>query len=334
VGMILLGLANSLVWLFAARLFTGLATANIAVAQAYVADVTTPETRARGMGMIGMGFGLGFIFGPFMGGELGRFVVLGRPGAAAAFAAAALSVVNLVLALIFVPESLPPERRGPSVRRVIPVDPRAFLAAARVPGVLVALHVSFFAIFWFAGFEQTLRLYTEDGFHLTVADTGRLFALVGVVSVIVQGGLIHRLTRRFGEIRLLVAGTLFLGAGFALMAAASVTPTSPRTVLLFGMCVLAVGFGLTTPSLSSYVSRQAGREAQGLTLGVLQSVGALARVLGPTMGGLAYQFVGMRAPYWLGAIGMGGVALLAARLAPLPARGAQAEARAPATTSR
>src|ERR1700759_3935358 len=111
VGMAILGLGNSLAWLFIARLWSGVATANIAVAQAYIADVTTPETRARGMGMIGMAFGLGFIFGPALGGLLGRYSVLGRPGALVAFVAAGLSAVNLVMAFFSLPESLPHERR-------------------------------------------------------------------------------------------------------------------------------------------------------------------------------------------------------------------------------
>src|SRR5215471_18025388 len=105
-GMVLLGFANSVLLLFVARIWSGLATANIAVAQAYIADVTTPERRARGMGLIGMAFGLGFIFGPFIGGELGHFEVMGRPGALAAFVAAGLSLLNLVLAFFLVPESL------------------------------------------------------------------------------------------------------------------------------------------------------------------------------------------------------------------------------------
>jgi MFS transporter, DHA1 family, tetracycline resistance protein len=106
VGMLLLGFANSLPLLFVARIWTGIATANIAVAQAYIADVTTPETRARGMGLIGIGFGLGFIFGPAIGGILGRYPVMGREGALAAFVAAGLSALNLVLAFATLPESL------------------------------------------------------------------------------------------------------------------------------------------------------------------------------------------------------------------------------------
>src|SRR3954470_5210767 len=117
IGMGLLGLAGSLAMLFVARLWSGMATANIAVAQAYIADVPAPERRARGMGLIGMAFGLGFIFGPFIGGELGRFSVAGRPGAVGAFAAAALSALNLVLAFFFLPESRTARAEPPTLRR-------------------------------------------------------------------------------------------------------------------------------------------------------------------------------------------------------------------------
>src|SRR4051812_28454420 len=121
-GMTILGLSQSLVLLFVARFWSGIATANIAVAQAYIADVTPPEHRARGMGIIGMAFGLGFIIGPSVGGALGGVIVLGRPGVLAAFVAAALSAVNLILALVTLPESLPPQARGKSHRRLSPLD--------------------------------------------------------------------------------------------------------------------------------------------------------------------------------------------------------------------
>jgi MFS transporter, DHA1 family, tetracycline resistance protein len=226
IGMVLLGFANSLLVLFAARLFSGMATANIAVAQAYIADITPPDRRARGMGIIGMAFGLGFVFGPFVGGELGRFSILGRPGALAAFVAAGLSTINLVMAFFSLPESLPPERRGLSRRRAIPFDLSAIREAARAPGIGLAVILGFSVTFWFAGLEVTYRLFTEDAFAMTVAETGRVFGLVGVVGAIVQGGLIHRLSRRFGEVRLLVAGALILAAASSSRRS---RPASPST---------------------------------------------------------------------------------------------------------
>jgi DHA1 family tetracycline resistance protein-like MFS transporter len=316
-GMVLLGFANSLLLLFVARIWSGLATANIAVAQAYIADVTTPERRARGMGLIGMAFGLGFIFGPFIGGELGRFAVLGRPGALAAFVAAGLSAVNLLMAYFSLPESLPRERRASSGRRAVPLDPEAIRTASASPGVMLAVIVGFSMTFWFAGMEQTFRLFTEDAFRLGIATTGRVFGVVGLCTAVVQGGLIHRLTRRFGELRLLRVGTPVLGAGLGIIGWSPSFGAQGVTVMLVGACVLALGYGLSNPCLSSYTSRQAGAAVQGSVLGVLQSMSALARVLGPAAGGLLYQFLGLRAPYLAGAAGMVIAWALTARLPPL-----------------
>ncbi len=316
-GMLMLGFANSVAALFAARMFSGMATANIAVAQAYIADITTPDRRARGMGMIGMGFGLGFMFGPFIGGELGHFEVLGRQGTLAAFTAAGLSLVNLLFAYFSLPESLPPELRGKGSPRKMLFDTEAFRGAARLPGVMVAVLLSFLVIFWFAGMEQTFRLFTTDEFHMSVAGTGRVFGFVGIVAVIVQGGLIHALSRRFGEVNLIRAGCLCLALGFAVVALSPGMGALAMLALFAASGTIAVGSGLHNPSVSSYISRQAGPAAQGLTLGVLQSTGALARVLGPLLGGLAYQFVGARAPYYLGAAGFVVAAIISLRLAPL-----------------
>jgi MFS family permease len=251
VGMSFLGLAGSIVGLFAARLFSGVATANIAVAQAYIADITTPENRAKGMGMIGMAFGLGFIFGPFIGGELGQYEVLGHRGALAAFVAAGLSAVNFVMAFFLLPESLPAERRGQSRRRAVPFDLEAIRQAGRLTGVGLAIAINAVVIFWFAGLEQTFRLFTEDAFGMSVAGTGRVLGLVGVVAAIVQGGLIHRLSRRFGEPRLVRAGALILSAGFAAIWSCPSFGGWSRAVLYAGACLTALGTGLVTPSLSS-----------------------------------------------------------------------------------
>jgi MFS transporter, DHA1 family, tetracycline resistance protein len=335
VGMALLGFARTLPLLFLARIWSGIATANIAVAQAYIADVTTPETRARGMGIIGIGFGLGFIFGPALGGQLGQYEVMGQAGTLAAFFAAGLSTINFGLAYFTLPESLPAERRGQATTRRRVLDVRAIREVARRPGMAVALVISFLVILWFSGLEVTFRLFTEDAFGMSMAGTGYLFAFVGVVAVLVQGGLIHRLTRRWGELNLIRAGLLLLGLGFALDA---ISPDIGSWFLYCASALIAVGNGLYNPSLSSYSSRQASADTQGLTLGVLQSMSALARAVGPLVGGLVYEFVGMRGPYILGAVGLMIVFALAFRLPAITAGAqvvppSQPPARALRTTS-
>jgi MFS family permease len=318
-GMAFLGLAGSLWMLFFARLWSGIATANIAVAQAYIADVTTPEKRARGMGIIGMAFGLGFIVGPFVGGELGQYHVFGRPGALAAFVAAGLSLVNLILAFFTLPESLPPEARGKSLRRAIPLDVDQLRGAVAVPGVGLAMGINFLLIFWFAGMEQTFRLFTEDAFGMSDRGTGRIFGIVGVVGATVQGGLISPLTKAFGEKRLIRAGLVIQALAFVTLAACPRFGSLALAGLYAAAGLIALGSGLVTPSLPAYVSQRAGATSQGLALGSLQSASALGRVLGPAAGGVLYQTLTPSAPYYLGALGMLVAAVLALRLSDRPA---------------
>jgi MFS family permease len=310
-GMAFLGVSGSLTLLFAARLWSGAATANIAVAQAYIADVTPPERRARGMGIIGIAFGLGFILGPAVGGELSRFPVRGHTGTLPALVAAGLSVVNLLLALRTLPESLPPEARGRRVRRAVPLDLAAARAAAHTPGIGTAVAVNFLLVLWFAGMEQTFRLFTADRFGLSDAGTGRIFALVGVTGAVVQGGLVGRLARRFGESPLIRAGLLIQAAAFALLGACPSLGGGATVGLYLAAMLIALGNGITTPTLPAYASRRAGVDSQGLTLGTLQSASALARVLGPALGGLLYAGIAPSAPYYTGAAGFVIAAVLA-----------------------
>ena len=317
-GMALLGFANSLFLLFAARVWTGIATANIAVAQAYIADVTPEEGRARGMGLIGLAFGLGFILGPFFGGELARVPLMGRAGTLPAFVASGLSIVNFVLAFFFLPESLSRSSREAPVhgaRRSV-FSLRSVRQALGHPDVGRVMGVNFLVVFWFAGMEQTFRLFTDDAFHMTAAGTGRVLGLVGITAAVIQGGLIGRLSRRFGEKKLLTTGLLVQTLGFFLLGLSAHVTWGAKVVLGAAAMAIAAGSGLCTPSISSYVSRRTKRESQGMMLGSLQSLSALARVLGPAFGGLLYQTIAPSAPYYAGAAGMAIAAVLTIGLAP------------------
>jgi MFS family permease len=313
IGMAVLGFANTLALLFVARLWSGVATANIAVAQAYIADVTPPERRARGMATIGIAFGLGFILGPAVGGLLARYSVLGHTaGTLPALVAAGLSTVNLLLALRTLPESLPPAARAArSPRRAIPLDFAAARAAAHTPGVGAAVVVNFLLILWFAGMEQTFRLFNEDRFGISVAGTGVIFMMVGITSTIVQGGLVGRLARRYGEAALIRAGLLIQVVAFALLGASPALGAASRIALYTSSVLIAAGNGMTTPTLPAFASRRAGADTQGLTLGTLQSASALGRVLGPATGGLLYSSIGPSAPYFVGSAGFMVAALIA-----------------------
>jgi len=294
-SMTMLGFAESLTMLVLARLFGGIATANIAVAQAYIADTTTHETRARGMGLIGVAFGLGFVLGPFVGGVLSA-ISLETP----ARVAAVLAVGNFVWAYFALPESLPKESRGPGRKVKIGIDLISLRRVLGYPGLAIGIVLFFVATVSFANLEQTFALYAHDEFGLDAKKTGYILGMVGVIAMIVQGGLIGRLNARFGEVRLMRMGNLLQAIGFFLIAYSAGHRLS---VLYGGVAVMSVGNGLVNPSISTYVSRRAPAEAQGESLGVMQSMGALARVAGPTLGGFLYGY-GHRLPYLSGAIGL------------------------------
>jgi len=298
---LLFGLAGSLAALFATRLLAGVCAANISTAQAYIADVTTPETRAKGMGMIGAAFGLGFIFGPAVGGALSRYGY-----AVPAFFAAGLSLLALALALFRLPESLRQRVGLPGGAARGGFDLGRLWAALVHPGMGLLLLIFFCSVFAFANLEATFALFVERAarFGYTARETGYLFAYMGVLMSLMQGGLVGRLARRFGERRLVAAGTLMLAAGLG------VVPLAPGLGGLMGaLALLAFGAGMNTPSLSSLISRSAGADEQGGILGVSQSMASLARILGPAWGGFAFEQFGPASPYFTAA-GLMGVTFL------------------------
>lgn len=328
VGMAGLGASlvfgGSIAWLFVARIFSGIATANLGTASAYIADVTGPEDRAKGMGVIGIGFGLGFILGPSLGGPLAEISILGRHGAVPCFVAAGLSVVNFVWVVFGLPESLPPEKRAPSKRKLSPIDVAAFREAFALPGVGMAVMVNFVLLFAFTGMEQTFRYFNEDKFAMGAKDTGYLLALIGITAALVQGGM-RSLSKRFTEAKLIRAGALLQAIAFAGFCA---SPTVGRWFLYASGIVLAIGNGLTQPNTSAYVSKRATPQNQGSMLGVSQSMASLARVFGPAAGGFLYSAIGALAPYVASMFGMALAFLLALRLTEAGVIGAKASPEA------
>jgi MFS family permease len=303
VAFFLYGVAGTFVVLLLSRLFAGAATANIAIAQAYVADVTPPEGRARGMGMIGAAFGLGFVFGPAVGGILSNHS-LSTPG----YVAAALSAVNLVGAYFLLPE--------PSTR-VAAARPQgrfaALLEELGKPRIRRLLVVYFLLILGFSAMEATYAFLAERRYGLADRNVGYVFAYIGVLVVLVQGGLIGPLTRRLGERRLLVAGAVLQAVGLAAL------PFGTGIAgLLLASAPLAIGSGLTSPSLTSLLSKFSRAEDQGGTLGIGQSAAALGRIAGPLAGTTSFAHW-HAAPYLGGALLMALGAAVAATVRPPPA---------------
>lgn len=289
-----IGSATALWMLFAARALAGACAGNIAAAQAYIADITKPEERAKGMGLIGAAFGLGFIIGPAVGGLLAGNDPTTADVETPAWLAAGLSFLALCGVVVLLPESLAPDRRGRGPARSRAV---AILDVLRRPVLSRLILIFFLLILAFAGMESTFALWATEQFGWGPLQVGCVFAFVGVLSAILQGGLIGPLTRSFGEERLLLCGLALIGAGLLALPFA-------RNIMVLGACVsgLAIGMGLTQPSLNSLISRRAGREEQGEVLGVSQSVGSLSRVLGPAAAGFFFGEFGRNAAFFWGAV--------------------------------
>jgi DHA1 family tetracycline resistance protein-like MFS transporter len=277
-----LALATSLPLIFFARLIGGIAGANIPTAQAYIADVTTPENRAKGMGMVGAAFGLGFIFGPAIGGLLSRI----SPETPMWFASA-LCLGNFTAAWFLLPES----RRVSSETRTLG-RLEAFRHALSKPVLVLLLALYFLVTAAFSGFEATFALFSEARFGFTASSIGFLFAFIGVVLALVQGVLVHKVVRRLGEARLIPAAILCIALGLGLVPFAWSVPT-----LLVALGVLAAGMGFNSPALTSMVSRLSDPNDQGGILGLASSLASLGRVFGPAWGGYLYDSYGMTTPY-------------------------------------
>jgi multidrug resistance protein len=284
VSYALFAVATSLAALFVARTLAGVAGANIPTAQAFIADTTTAETRARGMGIIGAAFGLGFIFGPAIGGFLSHWGY-----AAPAWFASALSLANFGAALVLLPESRPAHAGDVSRPGRLEVIRRAVMR----PNLPMVLLVYFLVLTSFASFEAMFALYSERRFGFTAATIGYMFAWVGVVLATVQGLLVGRVVRRVGERVVIPAAIMVLAAALGLVPLAGSVP-----VLAAACGLLAFGMGFNSPSLLSAISQLADPRDQGSTLGVSQSLGSLARIIGPLWGGWVFDHLGVRFPFY------------------------------------
>lgn len=289
--MAALGLAlawsNTILWLFVARALSGSATANIGTASAYIADITTPEERVKGMGMIGMAFGIGFLIGPGVGGLLASITLNGRHGPWACFAAAGLSAINLVWALTSLPESLPKERRvrADQARPLSPLRGDALRRLLSTPGISNASLTNFLIILSFSGLEISYALYASDVFGLDHRGVGLFFVFMGLTGALVQGGYVRRVSGKVRETSLAAAGLTFMLVGFAGFV---VAPRAGLLGLIVVSALISIGNGLTQPSISAYISRLADPARQGETLSANQSMSSLARVFGPLLGGYLY----------------------------------------------
>jgi DHA1 family tetracycline resistance protein-like MFS transporter len=294
VGYVIFAFAHSLTILLVSRIIAGAGGANIGTAQAYIADMTTPEDRARGMGLIGAAFGMGFILGPPLSGFLATVgldhYLAGNllPG----IAAAATSLTALLIALAVLGESKPPDA---TVRTWLPpqFDRRVWGGMANHAILFAIIVTLFLTLLAVAGMETSVTLHARDRFHFTIMRLGWFFLFMGVIVAAIQGGLIGRLARRFGENALVVAGTASFTIGLALV------PTVWSVHMLYVVAFfIAVGQGLTYPSLTSLVSKASPASEQGSMLGLASGIGSLARFIGPILSGWFYDLAQARGAFY------------------------------------
>jgi len=304
-SFILLGIANSLPLLFVARILDGISGGNISTAQAYISDVVDEKDRAKAFGLIGAAFGLGFIVGPALGGILSRGGNYHLP----AFAAAAISFISLLLTIFTLPESLPREQRNVQRKPKI-IDVEGLRRAFGYDQLGLLLLIFFLFNLSQAGFQGLFALFNDRKFDFTARETGYMLAFVGVLAVLVQGGVIGPVVRRFGERRTLQIGMVLGAIGLLWSGFVQSWP-----VLMLALTPVALGLGVATPTANSLITRESPPTERGQILGLSQSVAALARVLGPLLAGFAFEYE-VWGPFLLSGILIGLAAMIALRLAP------------------
>ena len=287
--------ADALWMLFAARAFGGLMGGTLPVAQAYIADVTQPEDRAGRMGLMGAAIGAGFVLGPGVGWLLTRAGAGETDFRTAFMIAAAVGVVGFLGALFVLKE--PSARIKSDETRSVGGRMRSFSVAGATPGVLFPLLILTVLAFCMAGLESTFALWTERQLQWGVREVSIFFLFIGFLMVIVQGGAVRPISKRFGEGPLVLVGSLLMSIGFATVLIVYSPPMA-----FIGGSLIAVGFGLANPSLSALISRNAPDEHQGAAMGASQSAQSLCRILGPLAFGAAFDGLNRNAPYLGGAV--------------------------------
>lgn len=287
VGSFVTGAAGALWLLFVGRFLDGASGASVSVAQSAITDIASPEDRPRLLGLLGAAFGVGFVFGPAIGG----LAALGGPHVPF-YLAAVFALCNAIAAYVRLPET--------NVHRLAPSGTPFSLRTALFSRRFRWNRLTVTALLGgtaFAGFEATFALFGERRFDLTEGSAAAVFLVVGVMLVIVQGALIGPLTKKFGSQRLLVSGFVVLIVGFLVLAAAEAW-----VVLFVALALLSLGQGVVTPSLTSVVSDSVAPEKRGEALGVQQSAGALSRIVGPAVAGFVFDRAGVGWPYVLAAV--------------------------------
>ncbi len=291
VGYVIFAFTNSFMLLLISRVVAGVGGSSVAVAQAYIADITTHKDRSKGMGMIGAAFGLGFVFGPIFGGFLSKYgyEVTG-------FASASFSFIAFFFTIFFLPESLKEvkDKVETKARKLIDIPAIKLLFKNKKIASLIIMF--FILVFSIANIYGTFALIGYKQYHFTDMQNGIMYGIIGIVSAFVQGGLIRVVSKYMNDKKIVVYGAFLMMVGLALVPYAG-----NMTGLIFVTIILALGSGSLQPTMLSLISKNTSQDEQGFTLGVNQSFSAFARVLGPLWGGFAFEYIGYQYPFLTGA---------------------------------
>ncbi len=309
-GMVLSGVLKSIPLLLVSRALAGIFSANIGAAMAYISDVTPPKDRSKGMGLIGAAFGLGFVFGPFIGGFLAKRFGYDFP----TYLSAGLSLIAFFLTMLLVNESLPKELRVHiSMSGFHPKNGiKRLIDALKHPHVGFLILLYFVIVFSISNIFSTFQLYAEskEGFSYDIEEVSYLFAFSGLVGAITQGLLIRPILKVFDERKVFIVSCLIMGIGLG-----TIPFSNHHLVLLLGSILfMSLGNGLCLSIGLGLISKFTNPDEQGGILGLTQSLASLARFIGPTWGGLVYHFVSFAAPFLTGGIVMLGATFMSLTL--------------------
>ena len=304
IGFLILAYANALWVVFLSRVIDGLTAGNLSLAQAYISDVTRPEDRAKSFALIGIAFGMGFLIGPGISGFLSQFSYQ-YP----IFAAAALSATSILATYFLLPSTKPVAADSSTPRKFTVLDWGNYARYFREPGLAPLLWQFFAFTFAFSMFMSGFPLFAERRFQwhghwFGPKEVGYVYAYMGLLGVIVQGGLMGRLVKTFGEVNLVRAGFFFALVGMALLGFTYQIP-----LLLVVFAIASFGSGATRPALTSLITQRASRSEQGAVLGLTQSLNSVSAIVAPALAGLLIDN-SLLATWAIVAAGISGAALL------------------------
>ena len=296
ISYLLLYVATNFFFVLFARSVAGLFGSTTAIANAYVTETTTSENRSKGMGLVGAAFGLGLVFGPVIGGFFGGSDINNIDYQTPFIFAFIVATISCLITFFILIE--PKKRNKQFVSANFINSFKDLLSLFQISAILFLTTVFFLVTFSFAGFETTFALWTERSMNWASKQTGYAFTFTALLVAIIQGVFIGKLTKTFGELKLLVVSCFLMSIALFLITLSM----QNLFYLTIALCILGISVGLGNPSLNSLLSKNLNKNTLGTSFGVFQSVGSLARILSPLAMGNLFYFYGMNSPYKFGSL--------------------------------